>query len=156
VFPAILPGVVTTTTLVNLTTIDRDLQNAHSNQAAIEVERQLTATSVVSVGYQHLRSGGLIMQINQNVPSCAVSGSNNGCRPNAAYANNNQYSSTGRAVYDGLQLSFVQRPVKWGSLRVSYTYSKSMNNVGETFFASPIDPRKTGAVPMTTSGIGSC
>jgi hypothetical protein len=139
-FPAILPGIVPTTTLVNLTTIDRHLQNAHSNQAGIEVERQLTATSVVSVGYQHLRSGGLIMQINQNVPSCAVSGSNNGCRPNAAYANNNQYTSAGRAVYDGLQLSFVQRPVKWGSLRISYTYSKSMNNVGETFFASPIDP----------------
>jgi hypothetical protein len=139
-FPAILPGIVPTTTLVNLTTMDRHLQNAHSNQVGIEVEQQLTPTSVVSLGYQHLRSGGLIMQINQNVPSCAVSGSNNGCRPNPAYANNNQYSAAGRAVYDGLQLSFVQRPVKWGSLRVSYTYSKSMNNVGETFFASPIDP----------------
>jgi len=140
VFPATLPGIVPTTTLVNLTTIDRNLQNASSNQVGIEIERQLTATSVVSVGYQHLRSGGLIMQINQNVPTCAVSGNNNGCRPNPAYANNNQYSSAGRAVYDGLHLSFVQRPVKWGSVRVSYTYSKSMNNVGETFFASPIYP----------------
>ena len=71
-FPAILAGIVPTTTLVNLTTMDRHLQNAHSNQASIEVEQQLTPTSVVSVGYQHLRGAGLIMQINQNVPACAA------------------------------------------------------------------------------------
>jgi hypothetical protein len=34
----------------------------------------------------------------------------------------------------------VQRPATWGSIRVSYTLSKSMNNVGEAFFSSPIDP----------------
>ena len=28
----------------------------------------------------------------------------------------------------------------WGSYRVSYSLSKSMNNVGENFFSSPIDP----------------
>jgi hypothetical protein len=42
--------------------------------------------------------------------------------------------------YHGLHMSFVQRPTRWGSYRVSYTYSKSMNNVGEAFFSSPIDP----------------
>jgi hypothetical protein len=30
--------------------------------------------------------------------------------------------------------------VRWGSYRVSYTLSTSMNNVGENFFSSPIDP----------------
>lgn len=30
--------------------------------------------------------------------------------------------------------------MRWGHYRVSYTYSKSMNNVGENFFNSPIDP----------------
>jgi len=34
----------------------------------------------------------------------------------------------------------LQRPANWGSYRVSYTLSKSMNNVGEFFFSSPIDP----------------
>ena len=34
----------------------------------------------------------------------------------------------------------MQRPAAWGHYRVSYTYSKSMNNVGEFFFSSPIDP----------------
>lgn len=140
VFPNVLSGVVPTTTLVNLTTIDRNLQNAYSDQFSTELERQISRTGTVTVGYQYLRGRGLLMQINQNVPTCAVSGSNNGCRPVAAYANNNQYSAAGRSVYNGLHLSLVQRPAKWGSYRLSYTYSKSLNNLGETFFASPIDP----------------
>jgi hypothetical protein len=80
------------------------------------------------------------MSVNQNVPSCVASGTNNGCRPNSSYGNNSQYSSVGRSSYHGLHVSFVQRPVAWGSYRISYTLSKSMNNVGEFFFSSPIDP----------------
>ena len=34
----------------------------------------------------------------------------------------------------------MQRPAEWASCRVTYTLSKSMNNVGEAFFSSPIDP----------------
>lgn len=139
-FPNILPAVVPATTLVNLTTIDRNLQNARSNQFSTEFERQLTASSAIGIGYQYLRGDGLLMQINQNVPTCAVAGGNNGCRPVSTYANNNQYSAAGRSVYHGLHVSLVQRPGKWGGYRVSYTYSKSMNNLGETFFASPLDP----------------
>jgi hypothetical protein len=37
-------------------------------------------------------------------------------------------------------VSLVQRPTRWGHYRVSYALSKSMNNVGEAFFSSPIDP----------------
>jgi hypothetical protein len=37
-------------------------------------------------------------------------------------------------------VSFVQRPSAWSSLRLTYTLSKSMNDVGEAFFSSPIDP----------------
>ncbi|HEX5216896.1 MAG TPA: carboxypeptidase regulatory-like domain-containing protein, partial [Vicinamibacterales bacterium] len=139
-FPNTLPAAVATTALVNFTTIDRGIQNAHSDQASVEVERQLGPLSAISVGYDYLRAGQLIMQINQNVPQCAVAGGNNGCRPNPAFANNNQYSSAGRSNYHGAHVSFVQRPTKWGSYRVSYTYSKSMNNVGEAFFNGPIDP----------------
>ncbi len=39
-----------------------------------------------------------------------------------------------------MHVSFVQRLTSWGHYRVSYTLSKSMNNVGEFFFSSPIDP----------------
>src|SRR5258705_1319619 len=80
------------------------------------------------------------MSINQNVPACVAAGTNNGCRPIAGYANNSQYSSRGDSDYHGLQMSFVQRPTGWGNYRVSYTLSKSMNDVGENFFSGPIDP----------------
>ena len=80
------------------------------------------------------------MSINQNVPGCVASGTNNGCRPNPDYANNNQYSAAGRSTYHGLHVSLLHRPARWGQYRVSYTLSKAMNNVGEFFFSSPIDP----------------
>ena len=39
VFPNILPARILTTTLVDFTTMDRDLQNAYSRQASVEIER---------------------------------------------------------------------------------------------------------------------
>jgi hypothetical protein len=140
VFPNILMAVVPTVTLANFTTMDRGLQNAYSNQASVELEQEIGPRNAISLGYEYLRGHQLIMQINQNVPTCAPLGNNNGCRPNPAYANNNQYSSVGNSEYNSLHVSFVQRPTPLGSYRVSYTYSKSMNNVGEAFFSSPIDP----------------
>jgi hypothetical protein len=140
VYPASLGAAVPSGTLVNFTTIDRQIENAYSRQASLEYEQQLDRTSTVSVGYQYLRGVNLIMQVNQNVPACLASGTNNGCRPNPAYANNNQYSAVGASSYHGLHVSFVQRPAEWGHYRVSYTLSKSMNNVGENFFNGPIDP----------------
>jgi hypothetical protein len=140
VFPNILTQAVPSVTLINFTTMDRAIQDAYSNQGSVEIERQVGARSTVSMGYEHLGGHQLIMQINQNVPTCAASGNNNGCRPNSAFANNNQYSSVGTSNYNALHVSLVQRPAAWGSYRVSYTLSKSMNNVGEAFFNGPIDP----------------
>ena len=99
------------------------------------------------------------MAVNQNVPSCVASGTNNGCRPNPDYANNNQYSPVAASDYHGLHVSLQQRPGQWGYYRVSYTFSKSMNNVGENFFSSPIDPfdlSKDWVDPTMTSAIGLC
>lgn len=140
VFPAILPAPVEQLTLANLTTMQRDLQNAYSRQASVEVERQIGRLGALSVGYSYLRGDGLLMAINQNVPSCTPSGTNNGCRPISEYANNSQYTSAGESVYHGLLVSYAQRPSTWGYYRVSYTLSKSENNVGEFFFSGPIDP----------------
>src|SRR5579875_498299 len=139
-FPNILnvltlpPGV-----LFNFTTMDRHLQNPYSEQGNFEIERQIGSRSTIEAGYQHLRGLHLILSVNQNVPGCLATGTNNGCRPNPAYGNDSQYSSLGDSHYDGLHLSFVQRPARWGDYRVSYTYSKALDNVGEFFFSSPID-----------------
>lgn len=139
-FPNILSAALPSGALANLTTMDRNLQNASSRQASVEVEQQLGEHATLSVSYQYLRGRNLIISVNQNVPTCVAAGTNNGCRPVAAYANNSQYSSLASSNYHGLQLSFAQRPTRWGHYRVSYTLSKSMNNVSENFFSSPIDP----------------
>jgi hypothetical protein len=139
VFPNILSTVVATVARPNITTMDRQMQNAHSEQGSLEIEQQLGATRTLGVGYQHVRGLHLIISINQNVPACVASGINNGCRPNPAYANNSRYSSSADSRYDGLHVSFTQRPGHWGGYGVSYTFSKALNNVGEFFFSSPID-----------------
>jgi hypothetical protein len=104
-FPDILPARVLTTTLVDFTTMDRNLRNAYSRQASVEVERSLGHGRTVSVGYLYLRGSNLLMSVNQNVPTCAAAGTNNGCRPNPAYRNNNQYSPVGESNYHGLHVS---------------------------------------------------
>jgi len=140
VFPNILsaltlpPGI-----LFNFTTMNRQMQNAYSQQANLEIERQLGRNNTISIGYQHVRGLHLIISMNQNVPTCVAVGTNNGCRPNPTYANNSQYSPRADSYYDGMHVSFVQRPARWGQYRVSYTYSKALDNVGEFFFSSPID-----------------
>jgi hypothetical protein len=139
-FPAVLDAAVPAVTLPNLTTMDRQLQNAYSRQASLEIERQLGDHSTVSLGYEYVRGLHLLLAVNQNVPTCLPAGANNGCRPNPNYANNSQYSSLGESDYHGMHVSWQQRPAAWGHYRVSYTWSRARNNVGEFFFSSPIDP----------------
>jgi len=139
-FPNVLPGPVPLVTLVNLTTMDPHMQNAHSTQASVEIEHQVGPSTTVSAGYQYVRGDDLIISINQNVPSCVAAGTNNGCRPVSAYANNSQYSPRARSTYHGMHVSLLQRPARWGYYRISYSFSKAMDDVGEFFFSSPIDP----------------
>jgi outer membrane receptor protein involved in Fe transport len=139
-FPNILPSTgLPSGVLVNFTTMNRGLQNAYSEQGSFEIEQQLGDRATLSIGYQHLRGLHLVMSVNQNVPTCVAAGTNNGCRPNPNYGNNSQYSSLADSYYDGLHVSFLQRPVRWGNYRISYSWSKSLDNVGEFFFSSPSD-----------------
>ena len=125
--------------LVNFTTMDPHIQNAYSEQASLEVEQQLGDRATLGVSYQHLRGLHLLISVNQNTPTCVASGSNNGCRPNAAYGNNKQYQSAADSYYDGLLVSFRGQPARWGSYRISYTWSKAIDDVSEFFFSSPIN-----------------
>lgn len=140
VFPNVLAAAVPAVTLPNLTTMDRDLQNGSSRQLSAEIEHQLGSRTTLGAGYQFVDGRHLLMSINQNVPTCVAAGGNNGCRPNPNFANNSRYSSAGDSTYHGLHVSLSQRAARWGQYRVSYTLSKAMNNVGEFFFSSPIDP----------------
>jgi outer membrane receptor protein involved in Fe transport len=140
VFPNILSAAVPLVTLPSLTTMNPDMQNAYSRQASVEVEQQLGERTTLAVGYQYTDGVNLIVSVNQNVPSCVAIGTNNGCRPVSAYANNSQFSPSAASAYHGVHVSLVERPGKWGSYRVTYTLSKAMDNVSEFFFSSPIDP----------------
>jgi hypothetical protein len=140
VFPSILGSLtIPAGVLFNFSTMNPNLKNAYSEQGSFEIEQQLGRNATVSVGYQHVRGLHLIISVNQNVPSCAAVGTNNGCRPNPTYGNDSQYSSLADSHYDGAHISFLEKPVKWGNYRVSYTYSKALDNVSEFFFSAPIN-----------------
>lgn len=140
VFPNILSSLTLPAgVLFNFSTMDRNMKNAYSEQGSFEIEHQITSHSTLSVGYEHLRGLHLIISVNQNVPSCAAVGTNDGCRPNLTYGNDSQYSSLADSHYDGLHVSYVERPSSWSSLRVSYTYSKALDDVSEFFFSAPIN-----------------
>jgi hypothetical protein len=144
VFPNIASGYTATTIPANLslslTTMDPHMQNAYSEQASLEVDQQLTPTSNLALSYQHLRGLHLLVSVNLNTPTCySAVDPINLCRPIPTYANNKRYSSTADSYYDGLSLSYVQRPVRWGSYRLSYTWSKAIDDVSEFFFSSPVN-----------------
>ena len=140
VFPNILGSLtIPAGVLFNFSTMSPNFKNAYSEQGSFEVEHQLSKSATLSVGYQHVRGLHLIVSENQNVPSCTAVGTNNGCRPNPNYGNDSQYSSQADSHYDGVHISFIQRPVKWGFYRVSYTYSKALDDVSEFFFSAPLN-----------------
>ena len=135
---------------VSLSTMDPHIRNAYSEQASLEAEQQLTRTSSLAVSYQHLRGLHLLVSVNLNTPQCYAAQPASGalypvvdpvnlCRSNGAYANNKQYSSAADSSFDELSVSYVQRPIRWGSYRVSYTYSKALDDVSEFFFSSPVN-----------------
>jgi hypothetical protein len=154
IFPNIATG-ITATNLpsnqrISLSTMDPNMQNAYSEQMSLEVDQQLTAHSNLAISYQHLRALHLLVSVNLNTPACYAAQPSSGplypivdpvnlCRPNPNYANNKQYSSEADSYYDGLSVSYVQQPVRWGSYRVSYTWSKAMDDVSEFFFSAPVN-----------------
>jgi outer membrane receptor protein involved in Fe transport len=126
-----------TTVLTNITTIDPDLQNSRSDQATIQYEQQFGATTSASIGYEHLRGHDIIMSRNVNVPTTTDPTVPNLGRPNPNFANNGQFQSIGDSWYDGVTVALMKRPVSWGSVRLSYTFSKGLDTSGNFFFSQP-------------------
>jgi len=116
----------------NYSTMDPNIRNPYSQQTSLEVEQQLTAKTTLGVSYQHLRGEHLIGSINTNINV-------DGSRPDPTRGNIKPYSSAFDSYFDGLEVSLQQRPLPWGSARVSYTYSKAIDNISEFFFSAPLN-----------------
>jgi hypothetical protein len=115
-------------------------------QAGVQVERELGAGTSASIGYVHLAGRGIMMSINQNVPTltaaqAAALGIANLGRPDSRVANNTQYQSIGISRYDGLTMSLRADRTRWGSLRVSYTLGRALDDTGNNFFNQPQDAK---------------
>jgi outer membrane receptor protein involved in Fe transport len=123
--------------LTNVTTIDPEIENSSSEQAAVQYERQISPTMAASIGYEHLRGRHIIMSRNVNAPTTTDPAVPNLGRPDPRFANNSQYQSIGDSWYDGATLTLTQRPSAWSSFRLSYTFSKGLDTSGNFFFSQP-------------------
>jgi hypothetical protein len=129
------PSVATTPpagAVENYALMSPNISTPYSQQASLGIEQQISSKSTLGIGYQHLRGLHLIGSINTNINI-------DGTRPDPTRGNIKPYSSVFDSYYDGLEVSFQERPVSWGSVRVSYTWSKAIDDISEFFFSTPIN-----------------
>jgi hypothetical protein len=126
--------------LPSITTIDPNIDAAYSQQANLQIERELTPSTTVAIGFLHTRGLHLILSRNVNVPRFPASaGVPNLGRPNPNFANISRFESSGDSYYNGLTMSFNRRFKSWAGWRVAYTFSKAIDNTGNAFFFTPQD-----------------
>jgi hypothetical protein len=139
VFPHVLAvQPATFITKPNITRIDTNIENSYSQQANVQVERELPGSALISVGYLHLRALHIIASRNVNVPTAPASaGVPNLGRPDPNWGNISRFEGAGDSYYNGLIVSFNKRTTGWANVRVSYTLSKTTDNAGNFFFSTP-------------------
>jgi hypothetical protein len=138
-FPRVLDG-FPSGLLASVTTIDPRVKNSYSEQASLQIERELPGHASLSVGYLHLHGLHLLLSRNVNVPTAPASaGIANLGRPRSDFANISRFESAGDSYYDGMTLSFNKQAGRWTSVRVSYTLSKAIDDAGNFFFSTPQD-----------------
>ena len=139
VFPNIL-ATAPTGLPVSFSTMDPHMPNAYSEQGSLEIEQQLGSKGTLSVElstsarssshcfrqpkYAHLHSGG---RSSQPLP------------PQCRLPEQQAVLSSGRFPVRRTICLLRRRPVRWGSFRVSYTYSKALDDVSEFFFSAPLN-----------------
>ncbi|HSD47119.1 MAG TPA: TonB-dependent receptor, partial [Pyrinomonadaceae bacterium] len=96
VFPNVLSLQPSTLpTKPNITRIDPNIEVSYSHQANVQLERELPWSSVLSVGYLHVRAKHLILSRNINVPTVPPSaGIPNLGRPDPNWGNISRFESS--------------------------------------------------------------
>ena len=118
--------------VLNYATLNPNIQTPYSQQVSVGIEQQIASLGTLGISYQHLRGLHLIGVRNLNIEP-------EGSRPDPTRGNVKTYDSSFDSSFDGLEVSLQERPAAWGSARVSYTFSKAMDDVGEFFFSAPIN-----------------
>jgi len=138
VFPNVLAVQPSTLpTKPNITRIDPNIEASYSQQANLQIERELPGNAVVAIGYLHLRGLHVILSRNVNVPAVPTSaGIPNLGRPDPNWGNIGRFESSGTSNYDGMVVSFNKRAARWANCRVSYTLSKTIDDAGNFFFST--------------------
>jgi len=138
VFPNVLAVQPSTLpTKPNITRIDPNIEVSYSEQANLQIERELPGDVLISVGYIHLRGLHLVLSRNVNVPTVPASaGVPNLGRPDPNWGNISRFESGGDSYYDGMVVSLNKRAASWASVRVSYTLSKTIDDAGNFFFST--------------------
>lgn len=131
VFPSVA-GAPPANAVENFSLMQRNIAHPLSQQLSVGVEQQVAARTSLGLSYQHVRGEHLIGAINTNINV-------DGTRPDPTRGNIRPYSSAFDSSYDGLEVSVQQRSTAWGSARLSYTYSKAIDNIGEFFFSAPLN-----------------
>jgi len=144
VFPNIVTGYTALTLPSNLrlslSTMDPNMKNAHALQSSLEIDQQIGPTSNLAIAYQHIRGEDILIDVNLNVPTCtSTTDPVDLCRPNQAIGNNKQYYPGADSYFDALTVSYNLRPVRYGSFRLSYTWSKAIDDVSYAFFSGPVN-----------------
>jgi hypothetical protein len=121
----------------NITRIDPNIEVSYSQQANLQIERELPWDTVVSVGYLHLRAKHVILSRNANAPTVPPSaGIPNLGRPDPNWGNISRFESSGNSYYDGMVVSLNKRASRWATMRLSYTFSKTIDDAGNFFFST--------------------
>jgi hypothetical protein len=129
---------------INITTIDPRIASSYSQQASLQIEREMSRNLIVSTGYQWLRGLHLILSRNQNVPTLTAVEANalgvpNLGRPDSHFGNVSRYEGSGDSYYHGMTVSLRARVGSAVQTRLSYNFSKAIDNTGNAFFSTPQD-----------------
>jgi len=144
VFPNIVTGytglTLPSSLRLSISTMDPNMKNARAIQNSLEIDQQLTPTSNLAVAYQHIRGEDILIDVNLNTPTCSSSVDPvDLCRPDQTIGNNKQYYPGADSYFDALTISYNLRPVQFGSFRLSYTWSKAIDDVSYAFFSGPVN-----------------
>jgi hypothetical protein len=92
-------------------------------QYNLNLQRELTSSSVVKVAYVGARGNDLIRLVDENPFNPAL-----GARPNPNFGSLFRYETDAQSFYNGLQASWEQRMTKGLNFQANYTFSHSVDD----------------------------